>query len=150
MNESDGRYAPQVDFEYVPHALVLAGALALAFGISINRDWHMGLLRRLGITAGTARIHTWVDVLTDHDSDVLTSYADGRRLTGWPTCFSDRPVEGLLHLRNLGWVNETRIVQEIGIDGVLILNEGDIESISFVNGGIDSEIASVQEGGENA
>lgn len=150
MNESDGSYTPQVEFEYVPHALVLAGALALVFGISINRDWHMGLLRRLGITAGTARINTWVDVFTDHDSDVLITYTDGRRLTGWPAYFSDGPEEGLLYLRNPAWVNDSGEVQEIGVDGILILNKDEIESISFVNGSIDSEIASVQEGGENA
>ena len=95
MNESDGSYASQVDFEYVSHALVLAGALVLAFGTSINRDWHMGL-RRMGITAGTARINTWVDVFTDHDSDVLITNTGGRRLTGWPAYFSDGPEEGLL------------------------------------------------------
>lgn len=150
MNESDGGYARQVDFKYVPHAFVLAGALALALGISINRDWHMGLLRRLGITAGTARINTWVDVFTDHDSDVLITYKDGRRLTGWPAYFSDGPEEGLLYLRNPAWINDRGEVQEIGVDGSLILNKGDIESISFVNGIIDSEIASVQEGGKNA
>ena len=149
MNESDGSYTPQVDLEYVPHALVLAVVLALAFGISINRDWHMGLLRRAGITSGTARINTWVDVFTDHDSDVLITYTDGRRLTGWPAYFSDGPEEGLLYLRNPAWVDDSGAVQEIGVDGILILNRDDIESISFVNGGIDSEIASVQEGGEN-
>ena len=150
MNEPDGSYAPQVDFQYVPHALVLASALAIAFGVSINRDWHMGLLRWLGITAGTARINTWVDVFTDHDSDVLITYTDGRRLTGWPACFSDGPEEGLLYLRNPAWVNDGGEVQEIGVDGILMLNKDDIESISFVNGSIDSEVTSVQEGGENA
>ena len=40
-------------------------------------------------------------------------------------------------------------MQEVGVDGILMPDKDEIESISLVNGGIESEIASVQEGGEN-
>lgn len=132
----------------VPYALAAAVALGLACGFSINRDYHMRLLRFCRVTVATARVNTWVDVFTDHDPerDVLITYKDGRRLHGWIGYFSDDVEEGLLYLWEPAWVADDGTLTGVGARGVLLVDRDGIESVMFLKGGNDDVEKTIRDG----
>ncbi len=134
MSESANGSFPQVDSEHVWYALVLAVLFALAYGGSINHDLHMRVLRLMKIAVGTARVNPWIDVFTEQEGGVVINYTDGRRLTGWPAFFSDDPKEGLIYLRSPAWVDDSGGYVRIEVDGILIVDRGKIDSITFLRG----------------
>ena len=125
-------YRPVVSPEHLPLAIILSVMLALLRGFSMTKDWHMKILRKMKVTTRTARINTWLDVFIDRSSGVAVTYSDGRRLSGWPSYYSDDLEEGLLYLRNPAWINENDEYTELGIHGILLTKKDSIESIMFM------------------
>ena len=116
--------APTVTPELLPYAIVLAVGLALVLGFSITNDYHMQLLRKLGITASTARVNTWLDIFIDQRRRyVVVTFADGRRLFGWPEYYSNDTTEGLLYVSNAAWIGDDDEYTDLGVHGILLTNK---------------------------
>ena len=131
---SSGIYRPTVTPELLPYAIVLAVGLALVLGFSITNDYHMQLLRKLGITASTARVNTWLDIFIDQRRRyVVVTFADGRRLFGWPEYYSNDTTEGLLYVSNAAWIGDDDEYTDLGVHGILLTNKDSIESIMFMS-----------------
>lgn len=130
---STGIYRPTVTPELLPGAIVLSVALSLVLGISITNDYHMTLLRKIGVTASTARTNTWLDIFLDQRRYVMVTFADGRRLFGWPEYYSNDTTEGLLYVSRAAWVGDDGEYTELGVHGILLTNKDSIESIMFMH-----------------
>lgn len=127
-----GVYRPTVAPEFLLHAMAFAVGLALVLGYSITNDTHMKVLRKLGITASTARINTWLDILIDQRRYVVT-FTDGRRLFGWPEYYSNDTMEGLLYVSDPAWIEDDGNYSDLGVHGILITNKDKMESIMFTH-----------------
>lgn len=110
-----GVYRPTVAPEFLLHAMALAVGLALVLGYSITNDTHMKVLRKLGITASTARINTWLDILIDQRRYVVVTFTDGRRLFGWPEYYSNDTTEGLLYVSDPAWIEDDGNYSDLGV-----------------------------------
>ncbi len=128
-----GIYRPTVTPELLPGAIVLAVALALVLGMSITNDYHMKLLRKVGITASTARTNTWLDIFLDQRRYVMVTFTDGRRLFGWPEYYSNDTTEGLLYVSRAAWIGDDGEYTDLGVHGILLTNKNGIESIMFLH-----------------
>ena len=128
-----GTYRPTVTPELLPGAIVLAVALALVLGISITNDCHMKLLRKVGVTASTARTNTWLDIFLDQRRYVMVTFTDGRRLFGWPEYYSNDTTEGLLYISRAAWIGDDGEYTDLGVHGILLTNKDSIESIMFMH-----------------
>ena len=128
-----GVYRPTVAPEFLLHAMALAVGLALLLGFSITNDTHMKVLRKLGITASTARINTWLDILIDQRRYVVVTFTDGRRLFGWPEYYSNDTTEGLLYVSDPAWIEDDGNYSDLGVHGILITNKDKMESIMFTH-----------------
>lgn len=136
MREIEGSYTPQVDFDHVPLALVLAIVFPLVLGASITHDFHMRLLRKIGITASTARINTWLDIFIDQSRrkrGIIVTFTDERRLFGWPEYYSNDMDEGLIYVSNPSWITESGDYLDSGVQGILLTHKESIESVAFVD-----------------
>ena len=113
--------------------MFLAVIFPLAIGASINRDWHMWLLRKAKITTKTARANIWLDLFADQDRYVIVNFSDGRRLFGWPMYYSNTlaPEERSLYLYDPSWIDADGEYIDLGIHGILLTKEELIESIEF-------------------
>lgn len=142
LTEANG-YQPVVDPDNLLYAIILSVMIALLFGISSTQDWHMRILRAMRITTRTARVNTWLDVFIDVFMDrkkgsnrvrgIVVTYKDGRRLSGWPSYYSDDPEEGLLYLERPAWINDNNEYLELGAKGILLTQKDSIESIAFID-----------------
>ena len=112
-----GVYRPTVAPEFLLHAMALAVGLPLLLGLSITNDAHMKILRKLGITASTARINTWLDILIDQRRYVVVTFTDGRRLFGWPEYYSNDTAEGLLYISDPAWIEDDGNYSDLGVHG---------------------------------
>lgn len=128
-----GTYRPIVDPSLQLNAMVLAVSLALLLGGLITNDCHMKLLRRLKMTASTARINTWLDIFIDQRRYVVVTFTDGRRLFGWPEYYSNDTTEGLLYIGDPAWIGEDDKYTDLGVHGILLTNKSCIESIVFTH-----------------
>ena len=128
-----GIYRPTVAPEFLLYAMTLAVGLALLIGYSITNDSHMKLLRKLGITASTARINTWLDILIDQRRYVVVTFTDGRRLFGWPEYYSNDTTEGLLYISDPAWIEDDGNYSDLDVHGILITNKDKMESIMFTH-----------------
>ena len=123
---------PVVSPEHLPLAIILSVMLALLLGFSMTKDWHMKILRKMKVTTRTAGINAWLDVFIDRSKGVVVTYSNGRRLSGWPSYYSDDLEEGLLYLRNPAWIDENDENAVLGIHGILLTKKDSIESIMFM------------------
>ena len=128
-----GIYRPTVAPEFLLYAMTLAVGLALLIGYSITNDSHMKLLRKLRITASTARINTWLDILIDQRRYVVVTFTDGRRLFGWPEYYSNDTTEGLLYISDPAWIEDDGNYSDLDVHGILITNKDKMESIMFTH-----------------
>ena len=141
LTEANG-YQPVVNPDSLPYAIILAVTIALLFGLSSTQDWHMRILRAMKITTRTARVNTWLDVFMDVFMDrenssnrvggIVVTYRDGRRLSGWPSYYSDDPEEGLLYIERPAWIDDNDKYVELGAKGILLTQKDSIESIAFI------------------
>ena len=113
--------------------MALAVGLALLIGCFITNDSHMKLLRKLRITASTARINTWLDILIDQRRYVVVTLTDGRRLFGWPEYYSNDTTEGLLYISDPAWIEDDGNYSDLGVHGILLTNKDKMESIMFTH-----------------
>lgn len=126
-------YRPDVDPIALLSAVGLAIIFALLVGGSITNDLHMAVLRKLRLTARTARDNTWLDIFIDQKRYVIVMLTDGRRIFGWPQYFSNDPEEGLLYLFEPAWVDEEGNYTDLDVHGLLLLKKELIESIAFTH-----------------
>ena len=132
MTELRDSYKPTIGFNHLPHAIALACGFSVVSAICITNDLHMKVLRKLRVTASTARVNTWLDVFIDQRGDIVVTYADGRRLTGWPAYYSNSFDEGLVYLKRPAWLNEENEPIDLESDGILLAWKEGIESITFM------------------
>jgi hypothetical protein len=111
--------------------LLFAVGLPLLIAASINNDLHLRLARALRITRRTGKSSVWFDAFHKHPTDVVIDFADGRRLFGWPTFYSDDPSTPYIYLERPHWIVKSRFV-DAGVSGILITPEEKIEFISFL------------------
>ena len=130
---SNGTYRPIVTPELLLYAMGLAVGLALLLGFLITNDYHMKLLRKMTVTASTARINTWLDIFIDQRRYVVVTFADGRRLFGWPEYYSNDTTEGLLYVSDPAWIGEDDEYTDLDVHGMLLTNKDRIESIVFTH-----------------
>jgi hypothetical protein len=130
---STGSYRPIVTPELLLYAMGLAVGLALLLGFSITNDYHMKLLRKTKVTVSTARINTWLDIFIDQRRYVVVTFADGRRLFGWPEYYSNDTTEGLLYVSDPAWIGEDGEYTDLDVHGMLLTNKDRIESIVFTH-----------------
>ena len=128
-----GTYRPLVTPDLLLYAMGLAVGLALLLGFLITNDYHMKLLRKMKITASTARINTWLDIFIDQRRYVVVTFADGRRLFGWPEYYSNDTTEGLLYVSDPAWIGEDDEYTDLDVHGMLLTNKDRIESIVFTH-----------------
>jgi len=110
---------------------VISLVIALIISVAYNHDWVMGILRKLKITKRTSRISVWNDVFIDKDKHIIINFSNGRRIYGWPEYFSEDPEKPFIYLHDPSWIDNDKFV-DLGIDGMLITNKQDIESIEFL------------------
>ena len=140
-----GTYRPIVAPELLLDAMVLSVGLALLIGTLITNDSHMKLLRRLKMTASTARINTWLDIFIDQRRYVVVTFTDGRRLFGWPEYYSNDTAEGLLYISDPAWIGDDDEYTDLDVHGILLTNKNCIESIVFTR--LGSRFAKPRKGG---
>ena len=130
-NEGGTTYLPNADPQFLISAIALAILLALIVGASITHDLHMKMLRWMRLTHRTARASTWIDIFVDQRRRyVEVTFADGRRLFGWPQYYSNHPGEGLLYLCQPAWIDGEKYV-DLDVHGILLKYDERIESIVF-------------------
>lgn len=144
---ASGNYRPVLAPELLLYAMGLAVGLAFLFGFLITNDYHMKMLRKLKITASTARINTWLDIFIDQRRYVVVTFTDGRRLFGWPEYYSNDTTEGLLYISDPAWIGEDDEYTNLGAHGILLTNKDRIESIVFTH--LTSKDARPRAGGES-
>ena len=126
---SDGAYRPVVTSSRLLYAMALAVGLSLLLGFLITNDYHMKLLRKVGVTSSTARINTWLDIFIDQKRYVVVTFTDGRRLFGWPEYYSNDTTEGLLYVSDPAWISDDGEYTDLSVHGILLTNKDRIESI---------------------
>ncbi len=63
----------------------------------------------------------------------MVTFADGRRLFGWPEYYSNDTDEGLLYVSDPAWVGDDDEYTDLGVHGILLTNKDSIESIVFTH-----------------
>jgi len=139
-------YRPVVDAWFLVAMLGLGVLLAVGVGASIINDFHMALLRRLRITARTARDNTWLDIFIDQRRYVVVTLTDGRRLFGWPQYYSNDSEEGLIYLFEPAWIDDDGQYVDLGVHGILLTNKDQIETVAFTQLSAEAARPARQEG----
>lgn len=125
-------YEPIINTSAIVVTAILSLVTPLIISISITNDLHMKFLRWLSVTIKTARHNTWLDVFIDNkERYVFVHLRDERRLFGWPLYYSNTPEEGLLYLYDAAWVSDEGEYDDVGGDGIFLVDKSMIESIVF-------------------
>lgn len=102
------------------------------WGAIVHYDFHMRLFRLLKLTDRTSRDTAWDDVFIDEKKRYLTIHLkDERRISGWPTYYSNNKEEGFVYLTKAAWITEKNKYIETGSHGLLIDKEN-IDLIEFM------------------
>jgi hypothetical protein len=111
--------------------MALAIGLPLLLGYSHRFDLHMRLLRFARVTDRTSREGTWQDTMMDNDVFVDVHLTDGRRLSGYPTYWSDNFEDPLLYLSAVQWYDDRGRPKSFTCSKLLIMHKSSIELIAF-------------------
>jgi hypothetical protein len=119
--------------------LIIAAIAGVVIGMCKWKDWHMKLVRKVGLTGRTAGPSIWQDVFHSKYSDSTGAYVivflkDGNRIYGWPEYYSDEYNNGpVLFLSKAGWLfNEAGQDKEVEIPNPgILLNGSQIKHIHF-------------------
>jgi hypothetical protein len=104
--------------------------VGLGWYYEANNQRLFGLLQRLRITIKTTRPSIWIDVFSENDDYVVAHLQDGRRVYGWPSLYSDDPVDRAIYLTEATWLDEDgRSINDPPI-GILLDKESGIEFVS--------------------
>lgn len=102
------------------------------WGAIVHYDIHMKLFRRIKLTDRTSRDTAWDDVFIDEKKRYLTIHLkDERRISGWPTYYSNNKEEGFIYLTKVAWITDENIYTETESHGILISKEN-IDLIEFM------------------
>ena len=133
-HEELGAY--QIHLRWLQLLVLLGEAVLLSslYGAILQHDWlHKGL-RKLGITEKTSRISVWNDVLQDiKGAYLLVEIADGRKIVGYLTYYSDDPEQVSLFLEDAAWLTEGGEQIAVNGPGVLLTKDSGISTITFLN-----------------
>lgn len=115
---------------------LLSICLPLVLSALVTNDLHMRLARKLWITRRTARTSVWFDVFCDKRKHIIINFANGRRIYGWPTYYSNDPRKPCVFLSRPAWIvegedKESKFV-DLEVEGILLTSEQKIESIEFL------------------
>jgi hypothetical protein len=107
--------------------------VGLAWSYEANNQRLFAFLQRLRITIKTTRPSIWIDVFSENDTYVVAHLQDGRRVYGWPSLYSDDPVDRAIYLTEATWLDEGgRSINDPPI-GILLDKESGIAFIEFVS-----------------
>jgi Family of unknown function (DUF6338) len=117
--------------------LALMGFCAVLVGLvwsyEANNQRLFTFLQRLRITIKTTRPSIWIDVFSENDDYVVAHLQDGRRVYGWPSLYSDDPVDRAIYLTEATWLDQDgRSINDPPI-GILLDKESRIAFIEFVS-----------------
>jgi hypothetical protein len=99
----------------------------------ITKNYHMRVLRKVGITRHTSRATVWLDVLLDQERYVVCHLSDGRRVFGWPAYYSDTGDDQLLYLQDPAWITDDGAYLDLGVHGLFLVKREGIDSIAFTH-----------------
>lgn len=122
-----------VNGRFVLGALVLSLVLPLILGWLIASDFHMKVLRALGVTHRSSRDTVWLDVFIEQKRYVIVNLSGQRRIFGWPRYFSEDSSGGLLYLQDPEWIRDDGTYDALNVHGILLVEPNSIESIEFTN-----------------
>ena len=80
-----------------------------------------------------SRENTWLDIFIDQRRYLVVTFADGRRLIGWPEYCSNDTTEGLLYVSDPAWIGEDGDYSDLDVQGMLLNNNDRIESIVYTH-----------------
>lgn len=101
---------------------------------------------RLNTRKNAARSYVWYDVLCEAKTGVIIiNFANGRRITGFPEYFSDRPDSPYIYLLDPAWIvmdedTKEQIYVPLDVKGIMITPEQAMESIEFLNTKTEEEV----------
>ena len=104
----DGSYRVLVHFAHLLTLLLVSVALGVLYAASINRDWLMSALRKMGVTERTARTAIWNDAFQKLSGFVQVGFKDGTQLLGWVRYYSDDVSDPSLFLEQAARATATR------------------------------------------
>jgi len=133
------QYILQLNWPYLAVLAGLAISVAILYSANLNRDWLLRLLRKLSITQRTARSSIWNDAFQDIPSSfVLVQLSRDRSVIGYLRYYSDEPEDASLFLEDAAWIVDADGTQNpIDRPGILLTKQAGIESVSFLNTGIN-------------
>ena len=118
---------------------IILAAIALLIGLlatlAINKDWHTGFARRIGLSTKSSRASLWLDMIHDKGSYVVVNFANGNRLYGQVTGFSDDPSEPWMYIHDPWWLGSSngKHIHSDVIDGIMVTPNMKIEFIQFLD-----------------
>lgn len=132
----EGNFANYVIRFHWTHLLALgvsAGVLAALYGVNINQDWLLTLLRKWNLTERTARSSIWSDAFQDiKQSYVNVGLEDGRSVLGYLRYYSDDWEDSSLFLEDAAWLDQDGKQLPIDGPGILLTKEARIVFVSFL------------------
>lgn len=135
LKQADGvYYLPAVRYSDLVLLFGFAVALGLILSLSITKDIHGRVFRRLNMSNRSSRPSIWQDVFSEVNEYVQVQFQDGRSILGWPRYFSDSPEESSLFLENAAWIAGDGSIVDVPGAGVLITKDMTIETIMFLRG----------------
>jgi hypothetical protein len=111
--------------------LLISILVSVIWVIILNYDLDMKLLRKLKITKRSGYENAWLGVFEDKQQYIVLNFADGRRLMGWPKCYSDDDENQCLYLTRPYWIVDGEY-KKMDVDGIFITDKLEIESIEFL------------------
>ena len=129
---TDGSYLVTAHFAYLLTLLIVSVALGVLYAASINRDWLMSVLRKIGVTERTARTAIWNDAFQELSGFVQVGFKDGSQLLGWVRYYSDDVSDPSLFLEQAAWVDGDKEIRIEG-PGILVTKDSGIETVTFLS-----------------
>lgn len=106
--------------------------LPIILGSIVHYDLHMRLFRKLHITDRTSRDTAWDDVFTDEKRFLTLHLNDEKRITGWPTYYSNNQDQGFIYLTQSAWLDINNEYIDTESNGLLFDKE-QIQYIEFMH-----------------
>jgi len=114
---------------------ILAAVLAIPAGVILaylaNNDIVHGALRRMGVTTASGRPDQWDAAFRLYRGYVTLDLLDGRRISGWPVEWPDRPGDGQFLLHDHRWVTSSGSVFPDSSLSAILVPAKEVEYVEF-------------------
>jgi len=118
-----------------PEIAILAAGLAMPAGVMLaylaNNDIVHTALRGLGVTTASGRPDQWDAAFRLYRGYVTLDLFDGRRISGWPVEWPDRPGEGQFLLHGHRWVTSAGSTLSDSTSNAILVPAKEVEYVEF-------------------